>query len=60
MKVTRYNRIMGMTILFAVPVAYFVEHWKYAAPAMMVAIITGIFAGEAWHRWRVSSEEKKT
>lgn len=52
MKVTRWTRIMGMTILFTVPVAYMVEHWKYAAPAIMTAMITGIFAGEAWHRWR--------
>jgi ethanolamine transporter EutH len=57
--VTRYNRIMGMTILFTVPVAYFVEHWKYAAPAVMAAMITGIFAGEAWHCWRMSAPERK-
>lgn len=50
---------MGMTILFTVPVAYLVEHWKYAAPAVMAAIITGIFAGEAWHRWRVGSTQKR-
>lgn len=55
MPVTRGIRIMGMTILFALPVALLVEHWKYAGLAMTLAVITGAFAGEVWHRWRVGS-----
>lgn len=52
---TRSNRILGMMMLFALLVAVLSGHWRYAGPATLVALITGGFTGEAWHRWRVGS-----
>ena len=46
---------MGMMILFVLPIAFFLESWKYVEPAMIAAAITGGFVGEAWHRWRMGN-----
>lgn len=48
---TRGVRILGITILFTLPIAELVEGWRYATPAMIVTMITAAFLGEAWHRW---------
>lgn len=52
MKTSREIRIFGMILLFTIIVSLLVEHWKYAEPAILMAVITGGFAGEVWHRWR--------
>lgn len=57
MKPSRWVRIFGMTMLFALPTAFLIDmlrwqHWRYAGPVLLGAIVTGAFAGEAWHRWR--------
>lgn len=49
------RRIFGMILLFTIPVAMLVEHWKYAGLAIWVAVVTGGFCGELWHRWREST-----
>lgn len=51
----REIRIFGMMMLFTLIVCFLVEGWRYAEPAILTAIITGGFAGEAWHRWRTGS-----
>lgn len=56
MLITREIRIFGMILLFTIIVSFFVESWKYAEPAILTAIITGGFAGEAWHRWRTGTK----
>jgi hypothetical protein len=56
MRPTRGVRILGMTILFTVPVAVLVEGWTYETPVMIATMITGAFLGEVWHRWRRAHE----
>lgn len=55
MTTTRGNRVLGMMMLFAIIVSVLAGSWRYAGPATLVAIITGGFVGEAWHRWRIGS-----
>lgn len=57
MKPSRWQRIFGMTLVFGTLTALLIEmlhaqHGRYAIPVLWVAIVTGGFAGEAWHRWR--------
>ena len=52
MVVTRGTRIFGMMFIFGVIVARLAGDWEYAAPATLVALIIGGFAGEAWDGWR--------
>lgn len=53
--ITRDSRIMGMAILFMLLTSFAVGSWRYGGRAMVMAAILGAFAGEAWHRWRVTS-----
>lgn len=44
-----------MMMLLGIIVAVMAGSWQYARHATLVAIITGGFVGEVWHRWRSGS-----